>query len=217
MATPASLPQGSERFRAPAGARVTSHLLVHARAGARANGEAGPQGRRAGCPESRRSNQEEATPRWHALRASCPTGAQKQPTQPQSQHSAPAPLFMQGGETASSRNSTFAPASGAQDARLLCRGPSAAVSRGRSGRTAGVAREGNAFSTGQEPGRKARPRLTDFPAMDGRKAPPRGGLLFWPLFSWPRKRKVARAAAAVRNRFLTRAIAPPHPQEARQP
>ncbi|WP_219918520.1 hypothetical protein, partial [Rhodanobacter sp. PCA2] len=50
-------------------------------------------------------------------------------------------------------------------------GPSAAVSRGRSGRAAGVARDGNAFSRGQEPARKARPHLTHFPSMDGRKAP----------------------------------------------
>ena len=42
----------TKRFRAPAGARVTSPLLVQ-----------------------RRSNQEETTPRWRALRASCPAGA----------------------------------------------------------------------------------------------------------------------------------------------
>src|SRR5690348_17603431 len=54
---------------------------------------------------------------------------------------------------------------------LLFRGPWAAVRWGRSGRAAGVAREGNAFSRGQESARKARHRLTDFPSMDGRKAP----------------------------------------------
>src|SRR6185312_6140054 len=54
---------------------------------------------------------------------------------------------------------------------LLFRGPWAAVRWGRSGRAAGVAREGNAFSRGQESARKARPHLTDFPSMDGRKAP----------------------------------------------
>ena len=43
---------------------------------------------------------------------------------------------------------------------LLFRGPSAAVRRGRQGRAAGIAKEGDAFSTGQESGRKARPRLT---------------------------------------------------------
>ena len=112
------------------------------------------------------------------------------------------PLRAGEGDDTSLRCSAVAVASGAHDARPLFRAPSAAVRRGRSGRTAGVAREGNAFSTGQEPGRKARPRLTDFPPRDGRKAPPRGGLLFWLLFSWPRKRKVARPPAGGRNRFI---------------
>jgi hypothetical protein len=44
--------QATEQFRAPAGARVTSPLLVQ-----------------------RRSNQEETTPRWCALQASCLAGA----------------------------------------------------------------------------------------------------------------------------------------------
>ena len=96
--------------------------------------------------------------------------------------------------------SAVAIASGAHDARLLFRGPSAAVSRGRQGRAAGIAMEGDAFSPGQESRRKARPRLTDFPPKDGRKATPRGGLLFWLLFSWPRKRKGTRAPAGARNR-----------------
>ena len=42
---------------------------------------------------------------------------------------------------------------------------------GTTGRAAGVAKDGNAFSRGQEPARKARPRLTDLPAMDGWQAP----------------------------------------------
>ena len=66
-------------------------------------------------------------------------------------------------------------------ARCSSRGPSVAVRRGRSGRAAGIAMEGDAFSTGQESGRKARPRLTHFPSMDGRKAPPRGALSLWLL------------------------------------
>src|SRR6185503_5094324 len=106
---------------------------------------------------------------------------------------------MQGRELqpASSRRFAFASAralaSGAHDARLLFRGPSAAVSRGRSGRAAGVAREGNAFSRGQEPARKARPRLTDFPCMDARKAPPRGVVSSWLLLLWTSKGEVTRA------------------------
>jgi len=46
-------------------------------------------------------------------------------------------------------------------ARCSSQGPSVAVRRGREGRAAGIAKEGDAFSTGQESGRKARPRLTD--------------------------------------------------------
>ena len=43
------------------------------------------------------------------------------------------------------------------------RGPSATVRRGRGGRAAGEPTDGLAFSRGQEPARKARPRLTDLP------------------------------------------------------
>ena len=57
-------------FERPLGARVTFSLSGHARAGARTNGEAGPNGRRAGCPESRVSNPRERPPRWRALRPS---------------------------------------------------------------------------------------------------------------------------------------------------
>ena len=85
--------------------------------------------------------------------------------------------------------------------------PSAAVRRGRSGRAAGVAMEGNAFSRGQEPARKARPRLTDLPSRDGRKAPPRGAVSLWLLSLWASKEKVARAPTGARNRFDARASA----------
>src|SRR6185312_1181937 len=75
----------------------------------------------------------------------------------------------------------FAFASGAHDARQPFRGPSAAVRRGREGRAAGEPRDGLAFSRGQEPARKARHRLTDFPSMEGRKATPRGVVSSWLL------------------------------------
>ena len=59
---------------------------------------------------------------------------------------------------------------------LLFGGPSEAVRRGRLGRAAGIAREGDAFSTGQESGRKVRPRLTD---SEGRRPGERHrGVLF---------------------------------------
>ena len=86
-------------------------------------------------------------------------------------------------------------------ARPLFRGPSAAVRRGRPGRAAGEPTDGLAFSTGQEPGRKARPRLTDFSPTEGRKASPRGGLSFG-YFSLAMQRKVARAPTGARNRFV---------------
>ncbi len=53
-------------------------------------------------------------------------------------------------------------------ARCFSRGPSATVRRGRQGRAAGKPMDGLAFSRGQEPARKARPRLTD---SQGRACP----------------------------------------------
>jgi len=162
--------------------------LLPARKGIAIHGDArcatssSPPHRRPGAPEKQRA-----------------PSAQKQ----QQQHPSPTLPCEQGRETTGARGLAFAPASGAQDARLLCRAPSAAVSRGRSGRAAGVAREGNAFSTGQESGRKARPRLTDFPSMDGRKASPRGVVFSWLLLFWTSKREVARPPAGGRNRFET--------------
>jgi len=70
------------------------------------------------------------------------------------------------------RRSAFAVASGAHDARLLFRGPWAAVRRGRPGRAAGVAMDGNAFSRGQESARKGRPRLTHLPGRTPGKRQP---------------------------------------------
>mgnify|MGYP001156146992 CR=1 FL=1 len=97
----------------------------------------------------------------------------------------------------------FAVASGAHDARLLFGGPSATVRRGRQGRIAGVAMEGNAFSRGQDARSKSPAPPHGLAGQDARQASPRGGLLFGLLFSWPRKRKVTRAASAARNRFET--------------
>src|SRR6185312_3999129 len=224
------LARASKRFRTPAGARATFSLLAqressqretaprwHALRPSMGSGCAGGlrgfptahpcaggklAGIHAGHPADFPPPARRAIGAPGRAARSC---AQKQ------QHPTPTLPCMQGRELqpASSRRFAFASAralaSGAHDARLLFRGPSAAVSRGRSGRAAGVAREGNAFSRGQEPARKARPRLTDFPCMDAREAPPRGGLLFGLLFSWPRKRKVTRAPAGARNRFEARA------------
>ena len=91
-------------------------------------------------------------------------------------------------------------ASGAHDARPLFRAPSAAVSRGRPGRAAGEATDGLAFSRGPEARSKSPAATHALAGQDARQASPRGGLLFGLLFSWPRKRKVTRAASAARNR-----------------
>ena len=170
------LPQGTERFRAAAAARVTSPLLVQ-----------------------RRSNQEETTPRWRALRASCPAGAragsgvfrrdscpgeklariraghpadfppparraigapgraarsQRAEATARAPHPSP-PLRAGEGENSQVCGASLLLLLLARTMRACSsRGPSAAVSRGRQGRAAGIAMEGDAFSTGQE----ARPK-----------------------------------------------------------
>jgi len=77
----------------------------------------------------------------------------------------------------------------ARTMRACSWGPWAAVRWGRSGRAAGVAKDGNAFSRGQEPARKARPHLTHFPSMDGRKAPTGVPFLFGYFLFGHAKRK----------------------------
>ncbi|GAB2534405.1 hypothetical protein GCM10027065_02530 [Rhodanobacter koreensis] len=47
---------------------------------------------------------------------------------------------------------------------------------------------------------KPRNPTANLASMDARKARKRGGLLFWLLFSWPRKRKVTRSPKAI-DRF----------------
>jgi len=86
------------------------------------------------------------------------------------EHPTPTLLCLQGREIAGQRD--LAPASGAQEARLLFRGPWAAVRRGRGGRAAGEARDDLAFSRGQEPARKARLRLTHLPGRSPASAAP---------------------------------------------
>jgi hypothetical protein len=55
------------------------------------------------------------------------------------------------------------PKSAGQDGPLLYPGPLCGGEAGTTGRAAGVDREVDSFSPGQESGRKARPRLTDLP------------------------------------------------------
>jgi len=78
--------------------------------------------------------------------------------------------------------------------------PCAAVSRGRSGREAGIDMDVDAFSSGQESGRKARPRLTNLPGASPASAK-RGGPLFG-YFLLATQEKVARAPSGVRKLLL---------------
>ena len=78
--------------------------------------------------------------------------------------------------------------------------PCAAVSRGRQGREAGIDMDVDAFSSGQESGRKARPRLTDLPGTSPASAK-RGGLLFG-YFLLATQEKVTRAPSGVRKLLL---------------
>jgi len=78
--------------------------------------------------------------------------------------------------------------------------PCAAVSRGRQGRAAGIDMDVDAFSSGQESGRKARPRLTNLPGTSPASAK-RGGLLFG-YFLLATQEKVARAPSGVRKLLL---------------
>jgi len=108
-------------------------------------------------------------------------------------------------------------ASGAHDARLLFRGPWAAVRRGRQGRAAGIAREGDAFSTGQEPGRKARPRLTDSQGrMPGERQPGRPFLLATSLLGTQKRSSSTRGSGAKPLR-RTRPDRRPAPPQAAHP
>ncbi len=113
------------------------------------------------------------------------------------------------GTTAFAR--ALALASGAHDARLLFRGPSAAVSRGRQGRAAGIAMEGDAFSTGQEARPKSPATAHGLAGQDARRASPRGALSLWLLSLWARKEKVARAPAGARNRSVANDKPQSHP------
>src|SRR6185437_1652924 len=108
-------------------------------------------------------------------------------------------LFRRARAPRNERRSAFAVASGAHDARLLFRGPWAAVRRGRPGRAAGESKDGLAFSRGQEPARKARPRLTDLPGRTPGKRQPG-----WP-FSLATQRESNSGAAGARKLLANRA------------
>src|SRR5579859_7593311 len=71
---------------------------------------------------------------------------------------------------------------------LLTFGPArAAVRGGRSGPAGGIGMDADSFSSGQEPRRKARPTLTDRPALSAGDAT--GVPFSLVTFSWASKRK----------------------------
>ena len=76
-----------------------------------------------------------------------------------------------------------------QDGPLLCPEPLCGGEVGSTGRAAGIDRDVDAFSPGQESGRKARPRLTDLPPRDGRQAPSGVAFLFGYFLFGHEKRK----------------------------
>ena len=83
-------------------------------------------------------------------------------------------------------------------ARCSTRGPCAAVSRGRQAAQRESTWMSAPFRQGRMPCRKAGPGSRTCRAGSPASAK-RGGLLFWLLFSWPRKRKVTRAPQAIES------------------
>ena len=133
--------------------------------------------------------------------------AQKQPRE--QEHPTPALPCTQGRETIAARSLAVAlavaVASGAQDAHLLLGplgGGEAGTARPRSGHRHGGrclfagAGAPSSYRLEAGPGPASRTCRAGRPASANR-----GGLLFWLLFSWPLKRKVARAPAGARNCF----------------
>jgi len=127
--------------------------------------------------------------------------AQKQ-RQPQ-EHPTPPLLCTHGREATGSRRLAFALASGAHDARPVFRGPlgggEAGTTRPRSGHRQGWR---CLFAGAGAPSKSPAPPH-GLAGQDARQAPPRGAVSLWLLSLWASKEKVARAAAAARNRFET--------------
>jgi hypothetical protein len=93
-----------------------------------------------------------------------------------------------------------APSAG-QDGPLLYPGPLCGGESGSTGRVAGIDMDVDAFSPGQESGRKARPRLTDLPDRSPASAK-RGGLSLWLSFSLATQRESNSAAEGRRKLLL---------------
>ncbi len=87
--------------------------------------------------------------------------------------------------------------------RAAVRGPWAAVRWGRQGRAADIAMEGDAFSRGQEPARKARPHLTHSQGrMPGERRPGVAFLFGDFLFGHAKRKSLGRRQAVETALFL---------------
>src|SRR6185312_5631318 len=100
----------------------------------------------------------------------------------------------------------------AQDARPALRGPCAAVRWGRQARR-GIGRTPIPFRQYTDVLSKSPAPPHGLSAQGRAESAKRGGLLFWLLFSWPRKRKVTRPPSGGRNAFAIRATQPSPAQE----
>jgi len=159
-----------------------------------------PAGRRAGCPESREGTKRNGLFNPSELQAAWCRGCWSCSRLHDLRDGHAAPYLET--EGAKSREASLCLAllwllHLRAGSALLFRGPSVAVRRGRRGRAAGIAKEGDTFSTGQESGRKARPRLTH---SEGRKPGERHrGVLFlfgYFLFEHAKRKLLGRRQAS---------------------
>ena len=93
--------------------------------------------------------------------------------------------------------------SAGHDGPLLYPGPLCGGELGTTGREAGVGRDVDSFSPGQESCRKARPQLTDLLGRSPASAK-RGGLSLWLAFSLATQRESNSGAAGARKPLLQR-------------
>ena len=113
-------------------------------------------------------------------------------------HKTPTPCK---GRYLSQPRSGCAPSAG-QDGPLLYPGPLCGGEAGPTGRAAGTDRLSVPFRQYMEVLSKSPAPTHGLAAHGWAASAKRGGLLFWLLFSWPRKRKVTRLPQAVESRRL---------------
>ena len=207
-----ALSQATKRFRAPAGARVPFSLLAQRERNQR---ETAPRwralqasclpGARAGygvfrrdsCPGEKLAR----IPAGHPV--DFPPPARRAIGAPAEQRAPARRSNSQSKSKSAALARRTAAASGAHDARPVFRGPlgggEAGTTRPRSGHRQGWR---CLFAGAGAPSKSPAPPH-GLAGQDARQAPPRGAVSLWLLSLWASKEKVARAAAAARNRFET--------------